>query len=211
MTDTWVTPRVWVTSERVGQSKMNEISNDLRVLFPYTTGGDISYRDPAGAYLSRLAKPASLGLLKNDNAGVPSYVTGGNAYQTLRKNSANNGFEWGDFIVKRQGGGDIIWTAQGSTSYNVSGVVVQMGAKRISVTSGIGSAAVTYPTSFASLTNERPALLHSPNISSSEPYNWSLGWTDDTLTGHTIHLKFNGPVTQDYTVIWWAVSGISTF
>lgn len=25
----WVTPRIWTTGERVGQSKMNEISNDL--------------------------------------------------------------------------------------------------------------------------------------------------------------------------------------
>lgn len=28
----WVTPRIWTTGERVGQSKMNEISNDLTYL-----------------------------------------------------------------------------------------------------------------------------------------------------------------------------------
>lgn len=77
MPDTWVTPRVWVTSERVGQSKMNEISNNLRVLFPYTTGGDISYRDPAGAYLTRLPIGA--------------------AYKTLRSTGAV--MEWGGYIA----------------------------------------------------------------------------------------------------------------
>jgi hypothetical protein len=55
MPDTWVTPRVWTAGERVGASKMNEISNDFRSLFPFTTGGDLAYRDPAGAYLARLA------------------------------------------------------------------------------------------------------------------------------------------------------------
>ncbi len=28
----WITPRIWTTGERVGQSKMNEISNDLTYL-----------------------------------------------------------------------------------------------------------------------------------------------------------------------------------
>ena len=43
MTDTWGTPRIWVTGERVGQSKMNEISNNFRVLFPYTAADQVAY------------------------------------------------------------------------------------------------------------------------------------------------------------------------
>lgn len=55
MPDTWIAPRVWVTSERVGQSKMNEIGNDLRVLYPYTTAGDFAIRSASGNYLERIS------------------------------------------------------------------------------------------------------------------------------------------------------------
>jgi hypothetical protein len=64
---------VWVALERVSATKMNEISTDLNVLYPYTTGGDLSYRSPSGDYLSRLAKPSSSGLLLNSSSGTPSY------------------------------------------------------------------------------------------------------------------------------------------
>lgn len=94
MPDTFPTPRVWTAGERVSAAKMNEISTALAVLFPYAAGGDIAYRDPAGAYLTALSKPAGLGLLQNSAAGIPSYLTGGSALQVLRKNAANNGYEW---------------------------------------------------------------------------------------------------------------------
>jgi hypothetical protein len=74
MPSTWVAPRVWVAGERVGASKMNEISTALGILYPYTAGGDMVYRDPAGDYLTRLAKPTVDSFLKNTSAGVPSYV-----------------------------------------------------------------------------------------------------------------------------------------
>lgn len=112
MPSTWPTPRVWTAGERVSASKMNELSTAFGVLFPFTTGGDLAYRDAAGAYLTRLAhvvgglliggaahpewldNPVSLGLLQNDSSGYPSYLTGGNALEVLRKNAANNGFEF---------------------------------------------------------------------------------------------------------------------
>lgn len=74
MPDTWPTPRVWVASERVSASKMNEISTGLRVLYPVTAGGDVTYRDPAGDYLTRLAKPSADSVLKNTSGGVPSWL-----------------------------------------------------------------------------------------------------------------------------------------
>jgi hypothetical protein len=75
MPDTWVTPRVWTAGERVGQSKMNEISQDLRVLFPYTTPGDLAFRSASGNYLDRLA-------------------ASGNALKFLRANAAGDGYEF---------------------------------------------------------------------------------------------------------------------
>lgn len=68
MPDTWVTPRIWVTSERVGQSKMNEISNDLRVLYPYTTTGDLAIRSASGNYLERKPVSQIAGLLHTSNS-----------------------------------------------------------------------------------------------------------------------------------------------
>lgn len=66
----------------------------------YTATGMLAYALD-GNTLAGLAKPASLGLLKNDAAGTPSWLTGGSAYQVLRKNAANNGFEFagGGFVV----------------------------------------------------------------------------------------------------------------
>jgi hypothetical protein len=74
MTDTWVTPRVWVAGEKVTASKKNEDSNNFRVLWPYTTAGDMVYRDAAGAYLTRFAKPTVDSVLKNTTAGIPSWL-----------------------------------------------------------------------------------------------------------------------------------------
>lgn len=81
MPDIWVTPRVWLAGERVTATKMNEISTNLRALFPHTAGGDTSYRDPAGAYLSRLAKGAAL--------------------QSYRMKSDGTIPEWGGYIAGR--------------------------------------------------------------------------------------------------------------
>ena len=79
MPDIWITPRIWTVGERVGQSKMNEISNNLRALYPYTAAGDISYRSTSGDYLAALAK--------------------GSAYQNLRMNSSATAPEWGGYIA----------------------------------------------------------------------------------------------------------------
>lgn len=78
MPDTWVSPRVWIGGERVTATKMNELSTDFRVLYPYTTGGDTVYRDPAGDYLTRLAK--------------------GSAYQSYRMKSDATIPEWGGYV-----------------------------------------------------------------------------------------------------------------
>lgn len=75
MPSTWVTPRVWTAGERVSASKMNEISTDFNSLFPYTTGGDLAYRDGAGAYMTRLAI-GSIGTVLTSTGSIPSWVDG---------------------------------------------------------------------------------------------------------------------------------------
>lgn len=106
MPSTWPTPRVWVASERVSASKMNEISTALGILFPYTAAGDLAYRDAAGAYLTRLAnvaggvmyggasvpswleKPAANSFLRNGASGVPNYVATDNIPGLLHKSNS---------------------------------------------------------------------------------------------------------------------------
>lgn len=88
MPSTWTTPRVWTAGERVGASKMNEISTALGILFPHTAAGDLAYRDPAGAYLTALAKPAANSFLRNKSSGVPDYVAQDNIPGLLHKSNS---------------------------------------------------------------------------------------------------------------------------
>jgi hypothetical protein len=67
---------------------MNEISTALGVLFPYAAAGDIAYRDPAGAYLSALAKPSVNSFLRNKSSGVPDYLATDNIPGLLHKSSS---------------------------------------------------------------------------------------------------------------------------
>lgn len=85
MTDTWITPRIWVTGERVGQSKMNEISNNFRVLYPYTAADQVAYstdtdelaaisiyslQAPTGAVVSFAGSSAPTGWLICNGAAI---------------------------------------------------------------------------------------------------------------------------------------------
>ncbi len=223
-----VVPSV-VTGQTYSAANFNtHIRDNINGIWVLTTAGDMLYATGASA-AARLAlvpggvmyagasapvwlpKPASLGILQNDAAGVPSYFTGGQKYDVLRKNAANGALEWGSHLLYRQSGGDVIWTAPGPNTYAVHSVVEQSGYASVDVIAGVGVKAVTYPVSFAGLTNERPRLTLTPEISSSQPYAWGVGHSDDTLTGFSIHLKFGGSITATFSVGWVATSGISTF
>lgn len=87
MPSTWPTPRVWTAGERVSASKMNEISTALGILFPHTTGGDLAYRDPAGAYLTRVAIGGA-GAILNSTGSAPAWVSIGTVGQVLQSNGS---------------------------------------------------------------------------------------------------------------------------
>jgi len=102
-----------VTGQTYSAANYNtQVRDNINGIWVLTTAGDMLYATGASAanrlalvpggvmYAGAsapawLAKPASLGLLQNDNAGTPSYLTGGSAYDVLQKNSANNAFAWG--------------------------------------------------------------------------------------------------------------------
>jgi hypothetical protein len=61
--------------------------------------GDMPYALD-GNTIAALAKPANLGLLQNDAVGLPSWFTGGSAYDVLMKHASNGAFVWGYQRVK---------------------------------------------------------------------------------------------------------------
>lgn len=178
MPDTWVTPRVWVTSERVGQSKMNEISTDLRVLFPYTTAGDIAFRDNAGAYLTRL--PLTVGGILFGDATAPAYTPAGTQYQFLMSNGASDP-AFASMIYRRQGGHATNWQNAGTTTYTPTAPKLQAGVKSVSVNT-TGTASVTYPVAFTN----RPIVLIGINSGSGAIV---AHFTGDANTGFDLELR----------------------
>lgn len=118
--NTWVIPRVWTAGERVSATKMNELSTNFSVLYPFTTAGDLAYRSSVEDTLARLAIGSTgqyLGVTggvpawKND--GVPGifaaagdivYASGADAAAVLSKPS-------GDRVLKNNSSGAPSWTA----------------------------------------------------------------------------------------------------
>lgn len=107
-----VVPSV-VTGQTYSAANYNtQVRDNINGIWVLTTAGDMLYATGAAAANrlalvvggimyggasapAWLAKPASEGLLKNDNAGVPSWLTGGTAYKVVRRNLAATGFELG--------------------------------------------------------------------------------------------------------------------
>lgn len=105
-----VVPSV-VTGQTYSAANYNtQVRDNINGIWVLTTAGDMLYATGASAANrlalvvgglmyggasapAWLAKPASEGLLKNDNAGVPSWLTGGSKYKVVRRNSAGTGFE----------------------------------------------------------------------------------------------------------------------
>jgi hypothetical protein len=102
-----------VTGQTYSAANYNtQVRDNINGIWVLTTAGDMLYATGASAanrlalvpggvmYAGAsapawLAKPAGLGFLQNDAAGVPSWVTGGSAYDVLMKNAANNAYAFG--------------------------------------------------------------------------------------------------------------------
>jgi hypothetical protein len=82
-----------VTGGTLSAAQWNtHVRDNFAALWPYTTAGDLAYATGATT-LTRLASPSGAGLLQHSGT-APSWLSGGNALQVLRKNSANNGYEF---------------------------------------------------------------------------------------------------------------------
>lgn len=219
MPDTWVTPRIWTTGERVGQSKMNEISNDLRVLFPYLAGGDIAYRDPAGDYLSALTLLAAgrvlystgtipawssaptAGAVQTSTGSVPSWVALASAYKFFQSDGGSVPL-YGPLIKNRQGGSSSNWSTPGTTNYTETATQIQSGSVSISISGGNGAATVTFPAAFTKTPNVKLTVL--VNLTKRVgAYCSSISTTAVTIRAYDVDSE-----TYTVTVMWEATAGV---
>ncbi len=101
-----------ITGQTYSAANYNtQVRDNINGIWVCTTAGDMIYATGASAAArlalvtggimyggasapAWLAKPASVGILKNTSSGVPSWITGGNAYDVLRRNAANTDFEF---------------------------------------------------------------------------------------------------------------------
>lgn len=97
MTDYNEVPLIY-TGDWIDAAWLNQYLRDNFRAFKqgFAVAGDMPYALD-GNTIAALAKPAGLGLLQNDAAGVPSYFMGGSARNVLQKNAANDAYEWGAF------------------------------------------------------------------------------------------------------------------
>ncbi len=101
-----------VTGQTYSAANYNtQVRDNINGIWVCTAAGDMIYATGASAAArlalvtggilyggasapAWLAKPASVGILKNNTTGIPAWITGGNAYDVLRRNAANTDFEF---------------------------------------------------------------------------------------------------------------------
>lgn len=164
-----------------------------------TTAGDLDYYTSATAK-SRLALVTG-GVLYG-GASAPAWLAIGASHTFLRSNGSSP--EYSPLVYRRQGGSSTVWSSAGTTTYTPTKAIFQVGSQNITVTSGAGTQAITYPVAFS----ERPAIFLSVNANSAAmSYSWGLSWTDDTTSGFTAHIKFSGSFSGTAPISWVAIGG----
>jgi hypothetical protein len=158
----------------------NVMIANFAALWVGTTAGDIDYYDSATSK-TRIAIGAADTFVKTSGT-VPA---------------------WGPLVKRRQGGSSTIWTSAGTTSYTPTATVIQIGVISIVVSSGgTNSAAITYPVAFA----QRPSIFLSSENTGGLATVWTVGYTDDTVNGFNLHLKFvSTSQTGTYNCGWLAI------
>lgn len=139
--------------------------------------GDIFYASSATA-LTRLAK-GTTGYYLTAGASAPQW-------------SALN------LIAGRKGGNATNWQVTGTTTYTPTAAYMYVGARDVTVTSGTGSVAITYPAAFTN----RPVIYVSINHSIDKVV---VAWSDDTTSGFTIRARNLDGGSGTYPVNWMAV------
>jgi hypothetical protein len=158
----------------------NVMIANFAALWVGTTAGDMDYYDSATSK-TRIAIGAA-DTFARSSGSVPA---------------------WGPLVKCRQGGSSTIWTSPGTTSYTPTATVIQTGVVSITVSSGgQNNVLITYPVAFA----QRPAIFLSSENTGALATVWTVGYTDDTVNGFYLHLKFVSTTqTGTYNCGWLAI------
>lgn len=147
-----------VTGQTLSAAQWNtQVRDNINGIWVLTTAGDMIYATGASA-ASRLAlvpggvlyggasAPAWLALVENGilkgGASAPSWLAVGAAHTFLKSEGA--GPLYGSLIFKRKGGHTTAWGTAGTTTYTPTKLLAQVFVVTVTLTSGAGSAAVTF-------------------------------------------------------------------
>lgn len=131
---TYSEPPVVVTGQTMSAANWNAWVVDVaKAMWAYTAAGQMLYSSAANA-LAALSKPSVDSVLKNTNAGTPSWK----ALSELL------------FVASRQGGSTTTWATPGTTNYTPSLQRMEAGAANVSIVGNPaqGSGSVTFATAF---------------------------------------------------------------
>ena len=217
-----VVPSV-VTVQTFSASNYNtQVRDNINGLWVATTAGDIIYATGASA-AARLGKPSVDAVLKNTSAGTPSwkaisefmpgttagdvdYYTSSGVKARLAIGALGTFFrstgsapEWGSLVYRRQGSSATDWRAYGTTNYTPAKSIVQAGNVAVSMSSGNGSASITFPVAFTN----KPLIFISCE---SNPQKYSYGYRDLVTTGFGVAaLQLDGAETLTIQFSWLAI------
>lgn len=167
------------------------IKDNLTALWPYTTAGDTAYATAANT-LGRVAIGAA-GAINYSTGSAPAWKAIGAAGQFLGVSGTSP--TWSPLVYSRQGGAADNWQTAGGSTYNPTTTQIEAGSR--SVTSGT-PLAITYPNAFT----YRPLIFLTVNTSTNQ---YTLSFSDDTLSGFTINLQKIGGGADALSVNWLAI------
>jgi hypothetical protein len=170
---------------------------NLAAIWVGALGGDLDYYTSSETK-SRLANVT--GGILTGGASAPGYLAKGGSHTFVK--AGTSAPEYGALVHRRQGGSATVWTSPGTTSYTPTNTLIQTGIKAITISSGFGNVAVTYPVAFS----QRPLIFLSLEAASLA-FSWGLGFSDDTLTGFGANAKFSGAYDGTLNIGWLAIGG----
>lgn len=163
-----------VTGQTLSAAQWNtQVRDNINGIWVLTTAGDMIYATGASA-AARLAlvtggvlyggasapawlSPVANGLLKG-GASAPSWLTVGAAHTFLKAEGA--GPLYGSPIYKRKGGSSTAWGTAGTTTYTPTKMLAQIYVVSVTLSSGVGTAVVTFAENFTGTPVVIPAIYN---------------------------------------------------
>lgn len=162
----------------------------------------------APAWVSFSTLTANAAIVGSQAAGDIFYASTTTAITRLAKGTTgyyltqggSNAPVWAalNLVAGRKGGNATNWQVSGTTTYTPTAAYMYVGTRDVTVTTGTGSQAITYPVAFTN----RPVIFVSINHASDKV---SVAWSDDTTSGFTIRARNLDSGSGTYPVNWMAI------